>query len=88
MSGNREHADTIRRLLDSGQHSFAERSAASGALNALLAENQRLTEIAEAAEALIERTITDLTEVGRREVRLSALLRQWRNSETLAGDTE
>jgi hypothetical protein len=34
-----------------------------------------LCSVAEAAEALIERTVPDLTEVGRREARLSRLLR-------------
>jgi hypothetical protein len=37
-------------------------------------------EIAEAAEALIDKTITDLYEVGRRELRLSQLLHRARRS--------
>ncbi len=74
----KERADALGSALD-GQLDRGEKDDA---------ENQRLREIAEAAEALIERTITDLTEVGRREVRLSALLRQWRIREALAGDAE
>lgn len=49
------------------------------ALREAKAENERLNVIADAAEALIERTITDMMEVARREVRLSTLLRQRRN---------
>ncbi len=39
------------------------------------AEVEQLRAIAEAAEALIERTVIDPLEIGRREVRLSVLLR-------------